>query len=113
MNTIAYELEKLTQVRTRPVMSSPLAYVERHESDLVNYTHRGAMLVDGMMNKAHETTHRLTAQLRTLSPQNTLERGYAIVRGAHGAILTTVSSVTSGDAIRVQVADGEISATAD
>lgn len=113
ITTIANELDKLTQVRTRPVMASPLAYVERHESDLINYSHRGSMLLDAMMSKAHETTHRLTAQLRTLSPQNTLERGYAIVRDATGGIVTSAETIGSGDAVHIRVADGEISATAD
>lgn len=110
---LAHELDRLNQVRTRPVMSSPLAYVERHESDLINYSHRGTMLMENLMQKATDTTHRLTAQLRTLSPQNTLDRGYAIVRGAKGKIASTVADVSTGDSLSIQLADGDITATAD
>lgn len=110
---IAQEVDRITQFRNRPVMASPLAYLERHETDLENYRNKGATIVEHAVDRATDHVHRLTAQLRTLSPQNTLDRGYAIVRGAQGAILSSVNDVAQGDGLRVQVADGEIFATAD
>src|SRR4051812_13416112 len=47
----------------------------------------------------------LGGRLRTLSPQKTLERGYAIVRTDNG-IIRAARDLTSGDRVSVQVAEG-------
>ncbi len=92
-------------------MTSPLAYIDRATSDLINYRHRGFTLLDSAMQRATDTLHRLSSQLRTLSPQNTLDRGYAIVRDAAGSIVSKRGKVEGGDTVTVQVSDGSISAT--
>jgi len=109
--TIAQEIDRIAQVRNWPVMASPLAYLERHETDLANYTDKGLTLITHAVGRATDSLHRLTAQLRTLSPQNTLDRGYAIVRGPKGTIVAQATSVKAGDVLSIQVADGDISAT--
>lgn len=110
---IAHEYDRVLQLRNRPVMASPLAYLERHESDLENYRNKGLTLVEHAVDRATDAVHRLTTQLRTLSPQNTLERGYSIVRNASGTIVSHTESVSPGEPLIVQVSDGEISATVD
>ena len=55
---------------------------------------------------ALETT---AARLRVLSPQKTLERGYAIVRTDNG-LVTSRDVVTTGDLVDVRVADGSFGA---
>jgi exodeoxyribonuclease VII large subunit len=50
----------------------------------------------------------LDARRAALSPQETLARGYAIVRRVRdGAVVRTVSDVTRGETLRVRVSDGE------
>jgi exodeoxyribonuclease VII large subunit len=51
-------------------------------------------------------------RLRTLSPQATLERGYAIVR-TEAAVVTSTASVSPGDRLDVRVADGAFGAVVD
>jgi exodeoxyribonuclease VII large subunit len=51
-------------------------------------------------------------RLRTLSPESTLARGYAIVRTPLGIVTTTVQ-VKRGDALDVEVGDGRFGATVD
>lgn len=54
----------------------------------------------------------LEAQIRALSPNRILERGYAVVRlGPGGPIVTSVEKVASGDPLEVTLGDGEIDAT--
>jgi exodeoxyribonuclease VII large subunit len=55
----------------------------------------------------------VTARLRTLSPQATLDRGYAVVTRTDGSIVREATSVSAGDAMRVRVAHGEFGAVAD
>jgi len=109
---VSNEIDRIRLLASRPVMSSPLAYLERHENDLANVTYRGSTLIDSIIHQFTDRLHGVVGRLRTLSPQNTLDRGYAIVRSATGAVVTTTTSVTSGDALTVRVADGDIATTA-
>jgi exodeoxyribonuclease VII large subunit len=70
---------------------------------------------------AHAIAERLSASrtrvagvaraLQTVSPLATLERGYAIVTGPDDKLLTDVDGVRPGDAIRVQVRRGKLTAS--
>lgn len=109
---ITHQVDRIRQLASRPVMASPLAYLERHENDLVNLAFRGSTLVTAQVQRTADRLHGLRGTLRTLSPQNTLDRGYAIVRDAAGRVVTATAGVTSGDALTLRVADGDINATA-
>ena len=52
----------------------------------------------------------LAAQLETLNPQATLDRGYAIVQKDRTAV-TSKSQVRPGDEITISVIDGEFGAS--
>jgi len=53
---------------------------------------------------------RRSAALNALSPYATLERGYSIVRGPDGAVLTDARNVKHGDPVSVRLQRGEIGA---
>lgn len=48
--------------------------------------------------------------LRALSPQRTLDRGYAVVTGPDGAIVRAAEELRPGEAVKVQVAAGRFEA---
>jgi exodeoxyribonuclease VII large subunit len=54
-----------------------------------------------------------TARVRALSPAATLARGYAVVQRADGAVVRTPGDVAGGDAVRIRVGGGELSAVVD
>ena len=51
------------------------------------------------------------ARVTSLSPAATLERGYAVVQRADGAVVRHPDDVTTGDALRLRLAEGELDAT--
>ena len=53
---------------------------------------------------------RLTAQLNALSPVKILERGYALVFDASGALVKDASQLKAGSEISAQVARGRFTA---
>ena len=56
---------------------------------------------------------RLAAELRhlrALSPERTLERGYAVVTGPDGSVLRCASDVGPGDLVRARLAEGVVTA---
>ncbi|MDB4881611.1 MAG: Exodeoxyribonuclease 7 large subunit [Gemmatimonadetes bacterium] len=54
----------------------------------------------------------LAGRLNALSPLATLERGYAVARGADGRALASVGDVAEGDSFALRLRDGEVDATA-
>ncbi len=55
----------------------------------------------------------LDAHLRSLSPLAVLERGYALVLDADGAVIRSVAQIVQGERITTRLHDGEFSSTVD
>ncbi|MEI6590500.1 MAG: exodeoxyribonuclease VII large subunit, partial [Actinomycetes bacterium] len=51
-------------------------------------------------------------QVRSLSPQSTLDRGYAVVQTADGKVVVDSKSVAAGSSLSIRVAKGSLDATA-
>lgn len=64
-----------------------------------------------LMRSSEELTH-LVARVRTLSPQATLDRGYAVVQRVDGSIVRSPKALTKGEELRLRLAEGVAVATA-
>ena len=110
---VTTEIERIGSVRSRPVMADPARIVGDRAEELTRWVARGAELVDFALERAGQRVVELRAQLRALSPQATLERGYAIARLESGAVLRHVADAAPGGAVRLTLVDGEVAATVD
>ena len=63
-------------------------------------------------DRATDDVAHQRARARALSPLATLERGYAVVQDAGGAVIASVAGVADGASLSIRVADGRIAATA-
>ncbi|MCU1481397.1 MAG: exodeoxyribonuclease large subunit [Subtercola sp.] len=77
---VRHEIDRIEQVRSRPVLSNATWIVDTRAEDLTRYVSRGVELMNRVLERAGTTTSELSARLRALSPQSTLDRGYAIVQ---------------------------------
>jgi exodeoxyribonuclease VII large subunit len=50
----------------------------------------------------------LAAQVSALSPQATLDRGYAVVQTADGRVVRDAATVSAGDRLSARVATGTL-----
>jgi exodeoxyribonuclease VII large subunit len=64
-----------------------------------------------LIRSSEELTH-LIARVRTLSPQATLDRGYAVVQKSDGSILRSPKNLDAGERLRLRLAEGVAIATA-
>ncbi len=48
----------------------------------------------------------LDARLHTLSPLAVLDRGYALVHNAHGALVRSTRQLTPGETLQTRLSDG-------
>jgi exodeoxyribonuclease VII large subunit len=107
---IAHEIDRIGQLRTRPALASGNWIVDSRAEELTRYVARGAELTIRSIERAETTTRELATRLRSLSPQSTLDRGYAIVQASDGAILRTQAQAPNGTALTVTLADGAVDA---
>lgn len=90
--------------------SSLLRTGERSAKDLEQGERSLDLRTRAIAEHAGRDVARLEGMLNLLSPQRTVSRGYAIVRGADGHVLATVDRVSPGAAISVEMRDGRLSA---
>ncbi len=96
----------LATFRTRPVMAHPSRMLDPHRERLTALHHAcGRALVD-ILSAADARARELAASLRALSPQSTLDRGYAVVRDSEGEVVRDASVLDPGDQVLVRVAQG-------
>jgi len=90
--------------------SSQMTQARQRIDDLVA---RAEQAVRQEIRLRRERLDGLHGRLRGLSPEGTLQRGFAIVSGREdGALVRSVAQVSSGDLLRIRVADGEFPAEA-
>ncbi|WP_239066452.1 exodeoxyribonuclease VII large subunit [Demequina activiva] len=100
----------LEQFRSRPVLAAPERMLDPHREQLGRAREAAGRALVSVLSHADATTRELAASLRALSPQGTLDRGYAIVRDAHGAVVRRASAVSTDDALGIRIAEGELDA---
>ncbi len=110
---IATEIDRIGQLRSRPVLSSRGWIIDSRAEDLTRYVARGTELVDRAVERADATIVDLRSQLRALSPQGTLDRGYAIVQLPDGHVLRRPEQAPPTTKLLITLADGTVSAIAD
>jgi len=107
------ELRKITQLQERGARTLT-HFIERELSHLKQIISRPIFRDPTVMvSVRREDIDSLSAQLRTLSPQGTLDRGYAVVLKADQSIIRDASTVTAGEKLAIRVAKGVVAATAD
>ncbi len=83
--------------------------LERRAERLASVRERLRRAPELLVERRRASLAQSGGRLRALSPRSTLERGYAIVRDPSG-IVRSAGSVSPGDRIAVEVADGSFGA---
>jgi exodeoxyribonuclease VII large subunit len=106
------EEERLAYLRSRPVLVNPLVMLTTRHDDLASLRGRALTAVRTQVGRHGDQLTHLRAQVRALSPQKTLDRGYAVVQLDGGAIVRAPGQVTAGANLRIRVAGGDFTAAA-
>lgn len=90
---------------------SPQQAIQRAEQRLDELESMEERFISSWLRYEQERLHQIAARLTVLSPQRTLERGYAIVQhAATKRIVIDAADVTPGDLLDVNVAQGTFAA---
>lgn len=109
-NRVATEQRLLDDLRSRPVLRDPSATITLASERLVDATGRLRRAIGVRLDGEAETLRHTIARVRALSPQATLQRGYAILSTDDGTTITSVADVSPDEMIVARLIDGEIAA---
>ena len=105
------ETNQISQLRSRPVMKDPGMIVTARRDDIRALRDRALRGFAALLDIERQEMKGIRDQLRSLSPQSTLDRGYAVVRTATGEVLRDAKKVKLGTELHIRVAKGETTAT--
>jgi exodeoxyribonuclease VII large subunit len=108
---VEYEGNFIAQLRSRPVMKDPGAFLTILSEELNDLRERSRRSFTATIGAEQKELKAITAHLRSLSPQSTLDRGYSVVRSASGDVIRDPKQLKSGDLLAIKVAKGETRAT--
>ena len=108
---VDYESNFIAQLRSRPVMKDPGAFIKILSDELKDLRQRSRRSFTTTIEAERKELKAITAHLRSLSPQSTLDRGYSVVRDSKGAVIRDAGKLKAGDILAIKVAKGETSAT--
>ncbi|TWP37426.1 exodeoxyribonuclease VII large subunit [Leekyejoonella antrihumi] len=104
---VTVERRHLEALRTRPVLIRPEVMVDARRADVTRLRERATYRMTDRLGRARDQVGHLRGQVRSLSPLQTLERGYAVVRDIDGAIITDPAQVAVDELLHVTVASGD------
>ena len=108
---LARELAALTNLRTRPVLADPQVMLDGRRDDVAQLRDRARRTLRAALDRGADNLAHTRARVASLSPAATLDRGYAVVQRADGAVVRRPADVATGDSLRLRLAEGELDAT--
>lgn len=106
------EIRLIEGYANRPSLTNPVTMLEPHQRFLDDSLRRMRQGLTRIADDASFTIERAHATLTALSPQSTLNRGYAVVQAQDGHVLTDASAVQANDALTITLRKGSVFATA-
>jgi exodeoxyribonuclease VII large subunit len=98
----------LDSVRSRPVLASPDRLLHGRAEEVLALRTRARRTVTHRIEAADRDLEHARARVTALSPAATLERGYALVQQADGALVRDPAAVADGERLTVRVAGGRL-----
>lgn len=88
----------------------PAKDLARYQSRFNDVQQRLSPAIERLIKQKKEQQRSLLQALNIVSPLNTLDRGYAIVRDTHGKIIRNSEQAPSGTELNIRLAQGELKA---
>ena len=111
LSTVEFELNQIAQLRNRPVMKDPSVMIKVRKDDLSALRDRSHRGFKALLDIEKREIKGVIAHLRSLSPQSTMDRGYAVVQSDDGKIVRDATKLKAGAVLRIRAAKGEAKAS--
>jgi exodeoxyribonuclease VII large subunit len=108
LSQITRQQEILNALRSRPVLADPTASLGLRTAELGSLRDRSRRAVESRLDREQVGVRHQLDRIRAVSPQATLERGYAILVGARGQPVSAVGQVELEEDVVAHLADGQL-----
>jgi exodeoxyribonuclease VII large subunit len=105
---IEHERQHLDAVRSRPALADPHGVLGGLRAEVGGLRDRSQRATTLRVAQDRSAVNALRAQVTALSPQATLERGYAVLQTAAGGAVRDSAEVSAGERLTGRVATGRI-----
>jgi exodeoxyribonuclease VII large subunit len=102
------ELHRLDGLRSRPAIADPVGQLTRWSADVEAVRERARRATLACVGESRTDIARLAARVTAMSPQATLDRGYAVLQRADGKAVRDPTDVAAGERLTGRVAAGRI-----
>ena len=107
------QIELILGIRTRPILANPFTLVDERSLQISQLEQSLSSQMNNTLEKQQLLITGLRGAVRALSPQLTLDRGYAVVRDLNGHVLTEPRQAKTGQKLKITLSGGDLGATAD
>ena len=111
LSSVEYGLNQIAQLRNRPVMKDPGVMIKVRKDELTALRDRSHRGFKALLDIEKKEIKGVIAHLRSLSPQSTMDRGYAVVQSDDGKIVRDATKLKAGSVLRIRAAKGEARAS--
>lgn len=105
---LSREEQTLAMLTSRPVLAGPGAVLDSHRAQLDQQTQLMRHSIERRLASESQTLTQARASLTALSPQGTLDRGYAMLRLPNGTLVRDAAEVSRGTLIEGVLARGRL-----
>jgi exodeoxyribonuclease VII large subunit len=105
---VARQQESLTALRSRPVLADPTASFGLRMDEIERLRDRAARAMAIRLDRERTAVRHSLERIRAVSPQATLERGYAILVGSAGQPVRSVTAAAVEEDVVAHLADGQL-----
>ncbi len=105
------ETQRIASLRARPVLVNPHSMVQLRREDVARLAQRSTFSMRGSLMRGADSIAHLRAQVRALSPQQTLDRGYSVLQLTDGQVVRAADQAPAGTEVLVRLARGRLTAS--
>ena len=107
-SALRQEAAALTAVRARPSLADPRSGLDTRVREVEEQAARARRVLGHRLDRAADEVTHARARVRSLSPLETLRRGYSVLQDADGHVVTSVDDVTTGSPLSARLSDGRL-----
>lgn len=107
------QIELIAQFRNRPILANPHTFIDEQDLEVKRSLDRAREMLGHLLDREEVKIAGLKKLALSLSPQSTLDRGYAVIRDKDGHVLSDAAKVKPATKLKIRLAKGELEATAD
>ncbi len=112
-NRVTQGKEMLARLEKILSLNSPTARLDNSRMSLLNLETRLEGAMTSRLEKKRSSLAELSGKLSGMNPLSVLSRGYGMLEGDSGEVISSVSQVSIGQSVSVRMSDGSVRATVD